>query len=109
MGDIVATPDVFSSAAAEVTSDQRRHPSSAFQDAMGKVNGQIVGPSFMERTYRNRKHREFPVLKKYKNPRALWCHKSGQAGCEAGAGCLAGLTGLSGDILNGYKMISKMF
>ena len=28
---------------------------------------------------------------------------------EAGAGCLAGLTGLSGDILNGYKMISKMF
>ena len=28
---------------------------------------------------------------------------------EAGAGCLAGLTGLSGDILNGYKIISKMF
>ena len=26
----------------------------------------------------------------------------------AGAGCLAGLTGLSGEIFNGYKMISKI-
>ena len=32
---------------------------------------------------------------------------TGLAG-EAGAGCLAGLTGLSGEIFNGYKMISKI-